>query len=193
MQSVFKRYSKFQFMRILSLTAILVALTFSSCSHDYHSNTLDLTFYQWNMWPEENAGPGSENAENPPSIGWEEMHRGVGKLVRIPAGPAEHFSPEEESDVIWFHTRHTLPELWAQRKISLRIEGLSHMAEVYLNEKRVVRFVASDSALVIDVTGVVYYTRDNHLCIRTYDPEPGSGGIGGKVTMHAEPGEVAPH
>jgi hypothetical protein len=174
-------------MQKLSLTALLISLLFTSCSHDYTADSLDLTFYQWNMWPEENAGPGLAHTDSPPSIGWEEMHRGVGKLVRIPASPAEHFSAEEEEDVIWFHCRHTLPELWAERKITLRIEGVSHMAEVYLNENRVDRFTASDSAQVTDITKLVYYTRDNHLCIRVYDPDPGSGGIGGKVSVHAKP------
>ena len=178
---------------------LFLALTFS-CSHTYDSDTLDLVKYQWNMWPdmEAVAGPDSLYAAgtdpgslpvNPPSCGWDVLHRGNGKLVRIPATLDMQFSPEEQSSVAWFHVRHTLPDLWAGRDITLSFEGVSHRAEIYLNEELVGAFLGDNTPFTIDITDKVFYVRDNHLAIRVYDPDPGSCGITGKILVVSKPVE----
>ena len=164
-----------------------------SCSHDYESNTLDLGFYQWNFWadPEAQWDNGQtmdtsyltgETAVHPPSCGWDVLHRGNGKLVRIPATVGVHFS-NDYTGVLWFHSRFTLPEIWAGTDITLAFEGISGKAEIYLNEKLVGNQFQSNDPFSLDLTGQIYYTRDNHLSIRITDSNPGGGGVTGKITL----------
>ena len=114
---------------------LLVLLPDYGCSHKYDSNTLDLGFYQWNMWPdaEASADGSSPAATMAPSCGWEDFHRGTGKLVRIPAVAGDHFLEDVPLEVVWFHCRFTLPEMWEHRQIGLNFEGISGAAEVFLN------------------------------------------------------------
>ena len=122
---------------MLEKTALLLILTMVlSCNHDFTSDTLDLGTYQWNMWPDTEATPGPDSLyievaeinsipQNPPSCGWEEFHRGNGNLIRIPAQNKDQFSIDEGAVVTWFHCRHTLPDLWAHRDVTLQFKGVS--------------------------------------------------------------------
>lgn len=159
---------------------LLLALVFflvGSCSHKYDSNTLGLDFYQWNLW--QDTGP--EQGDNLPSCGWEELHRGKGKLVRIPASLEEHFTDLDSSDVFWYHCRFTLPEQWQGRKISMIFAEAGPFVEVFLNEKPAGSFRDEEGSYELDVSDVIYYTRDNHLSIRISGAGSGSsmqpGGI----------------
>lgn len=184
----------------LGVTSIIIASIFilSGCSHDYKSNVLMLETYQWNFWPEPGAVPGPDSlyvADGPrplagypqhqPSCTWEVLERGNGKLVRIPAQAYEHFPEGDRQRVSWFHCRHTLPELWQDHDITLSFEGVSHRAEVYLNEQLVGVHLGGREAFELDITPVVYYIRDNHLAIRVYDPDPDSCGITGTIHVIA--------
>jgi hypothetical protein len=177
-------------------SAIISLLLVISCSHSYQSNTLDLGFYQWNMWPDTLAIPGADSLygtgadlsllpSHPPSCGWEVLHRGNGKLVRVPAVGETHFPEVQYSPVYWFHCRFSLPDLWDRQKIVLQLEGVSHRAEVYLNENLVGFHLGGGTPFRIDLTDRVYYTRDNHMAIRICDPREGKGGITGKVVLVA--------
>ena len=184
-------------LRSILLPLLVAGLSlWSGCSHDYKSNVLRLESYQWNFWPEPEAVPGpdslyagqypvSDLPEHTPSIGWEVLERGTGKLVRIPAQAHAHFPDDKRSRVSWFHCRHTLPELWEDREITLSFEGVSHRAEVYLNEQLVGVHLGKREPFELDITPVVYYTRDNHLAIRVYDPDPDSCGITGAIHVIA--------
>jgi hypothetical protein len=162
-------------LKYLLYSGLLVLVTVS-CSHKYNSNELDLGFYQWNMWPDKQAGE-----DGLPSCGWEDLHRGMGALVRIPARVNAHFEAEELSGITWFHCRFTLPEMWEHRQISLKFEGISHPARIYLNELEVGHYSVGESTFNLDVTESIYYVRDNHLAIRIADPEKASGGLTGSV------------
>ena len=174
---------------IMNRILILVFVPlFLSCSHDYNSNALDLSFYQWNLWTDAEAG-WSDEAEmevHPPSCGWDVLHRGNGRLVRIPASVGEHF-PTDYAGVVWFHARFTLPEVWAGTSITLAFEEITGTAEVYLNEQLVGHQPESMSPFSLDLTGEIYYTRDNHLSVRVTDPDPGSAGITGKIVLKSSP------
>ena len=159
----------------------------ASCSHKYDSNTLDLAFYQWNMWPDKEAVAGSDLSPdpsvdisafpvNPPSCGWEVLHRGNGKLLRIPATVGEHFSGETYAAVYWYHCRFTLPELWEAKDIRLQFAGAGPGVEVYLNEAFVGLHQGIGTPFDINITDKVYYTLDNHLAIRITNP----GGVSGQ-------------
>ena len=177
-------------MKIGIMTLWLLLALLVSCSHDYDSNTLDLGKYQWNMWPDMEAGARTDAGSltaNEPSCGWEVLDRGNGKLVRIPATLDSNFEADEQSTVTWFHVRHTLPELWAERDITLSIAGVSHQAEVYLNGELVGSYQGANSPFTIDITSKVYYVRDNHLAIRVYDPDPGTCGITGTIVVISKP------
>jgi len=163
----------------LSPFILLLGLFLASCSHDYQANTLDLSFYQWNFWLEEEAGESLE-----PSCGWEDMHRGVGKLVRTPATVAEHFSPDY-SGVSWLHVRFTLPDLWAGREVFIDFAGVSGNLQVFLEGKLVGQHPLTNTSFSMDVSEQIFYTRDNHLCLRITDPRPGKGGLTGKVIMRS--------
>lgn len=185
-------------IRGILLPAILAAglLLGKGCSHDYKSNVLRLETYQWNFWPEQEADPGADSLfakgrslqaypHHEPSCGWEVLERGNGKLVRIPAQSYAHFPAGERSQVSWFHCRHTLPDLWQDHEITLSFEGVSHRAEVYLNEQLVGVHLGKREPFTIDITPVVYYVRDNHLMIRVFDPDPDSCGITGTIHVIA--------
>ena len=43
----------------------------------------------------------------------------------------------------------------------------------------------SEGSFSMDVTGKIYYTRDNHMAIRISDPRPGSGGVTGKIILES--------
>lgn len=194
---------KVNFSRMRFFPAWLLMLIALSCSHDYDSDTLDLVKYQWNMWPEMGADPGSDAIYkaganlasfpiNAPSCGWDDLDRGMGKLVRIPAIQESNFEVGEQSSVVWFHVRHTLPELWAERDITLHFGGVSFRAEVYLNGELVGAYLGANTPFSMDITDKVYYVRDNHLSIRVYDPDPGSCGITGKIIVVSKPFDQAP-
>ncbi|MGW8316398.1 MAG: sugar-binding domain-containing protein [Bacteroidales bacterium] len=166
------------------------------CSHDYKSNVLRLETYQWNFWPEPDAVPGADSLyvggrplsgypQHQPSCSWEVLERGNGKLVRIPAQAYEYFPATARQKVSWFHCRHTLPKLWHDHEITLSFEGVSHRAEIYLNEQLVGIHLGKREPFELDVTPVIYYTRDNHLAIRVYDPDPDSCGITGTIHVIA--------
>ena len=103
-----------------------------------------------------------------------------------------HFETDDQSTVTWFHVRHTLPELWAERDITLSIAGVSHQAEVYLNGELVGSYQGSNSPFTIDITSKVYYVRDNHLTLRVYDPDPASCGITGTIVVISKPLDQIP-
>ena len=190
-------------MRFIS-TAVFLALIVTACSHDYESDTLDLGFYQWNLWPDpegvweesfvgdsiSNAAAELENIPmNPPSCGWEELHRGKGKLVRIPTDISEHFSAEGYTGVTWFHTRYTLPELWENKRVLLKFGSAGYRTEVYLNEKLTGFHEGSDTSFEVDITEQVFYTRDNHLSIRISGPEATGTGITGNLKLKVVEGD----
>lgn len=160
-----------------------------SCSHKYDSNTLDLSFYQWNQWADREAnwneqtnhfeaGDLSDIPTSPPSCGWEALHRGNGNLVRIPT------SLEDFIGVSWYHCRFTLPENWEEKEIQLFFENIGPVTGVYLNEELIGFRTGGKESFELDVTDRIYYTRDNHLAIRITDPE-GGGGIGGNILVKA--------
>jgi len=168
------------------LTAVLLAFFALSCSHHYEGDTLDLGFYQWNMWVEE--GKTAQGPEDGiPSCGWEEFNRGKGILVRIPALAGEHFPEAGEQSVLWYHCRFSLPKQWDQRPIRLEFEGVSHLPAVWLNEKALDLVFTGGMSYEADVSGSIYYTRDNHLSVRISGPGPGPRGITGDITVVSTP------
>jgi len=164
---------------VLPVLFLLLGLA-TACSHKFDSSVLDLNFYQWNLWPDREATPN----DNAPSCGWEELHRGNGKLVRIPALTGDHFPDEDGTKVFWYHCRFTLPEDWEEKEVVLRFEGVGPMALAYLNEITIGSPSGEEGDFDIDVSEVIYYTRDNHLAIRVSDsdlPDSGASGISGTV------------
>ncbi len=170
---------------------LCASMLLSSCNLKYDSDILDLAFYQWNQWKDTEAlykkeslntqsTELSQNVPNPPSCGWDVLHRGNGKLVRIPA------SLEGYSGVSWYHCRFTLPELWDKKQIALMFDDGGPKVEVYLNETLVGFHQGNHAPFEIDVTGKIYYTRDNHLAIRITDPDA-TGGIGIITVKSGEP------
>lgn len=160
------------------------------CSHTFDSNVLDLSFYQWNLWQDVEA----KLEERAPSCGWEALHRGTGKLVRIPALAEDHYPAESAAKVYWYHCRFTLPEDWEEREVTLNFEGVGPAAEVFLNQDQVGSHRGEEGEFEIDVTDVIYYTRDNHLAVRIVSSDQGTGGIGGTITLSSEnPGGETPH
>jgi beta-galactosidase/beta-glucuronidase len=167
-----------------SVLVFLIVLA-SSCSHKFDSNVLDLAFYQWNFWPDEEA----LTEDGAPSCGWEVLHRGNGKLVRIPALVQDHFPGENKADSYWYHCRFTLPEGWEERKVTLRFEGVGPVTEVYLNQDLVGSNTGEEGDFEMDVSEVIYYTRDNHLAIRVSLPDvtgANGAGIAGKVLAQSK-------
>jgi len=122
-----------------------------------------------------------------PSCGWEELHRGKGKLVRIPASLEEHFPEGEGAAVYWYHCRFTLPEQWEDRPISLVFQEGGPLLNVFLNEKKVGSFQGEEGAFELDVSENIFYVRDNHLAIRVVNAEgfaPGKpNGITGTILV----------
>lgn len=154
-----------------------------SCSHKYDSNTLGLDFYQWNLWQDTET----ENGNDLPSCGWDDLHRGKGMLVRIPATIEEHFQEFNSTDVYWYHCRFTLPEQWEERPVFLVLEGAGPHIKLFLNQKSVGSFQNEEGAFELDVSEAIYYTRDNHLSIRvssSHEETPGKiNGITGNVLL----------
>jgi hypothetical protein len=157
----------------------------SGCSHKFDPDILDLDFYQWNLWEDKESDP----ANMLPSCGWEDLHRGMGKLVRIPAPLGEHFPDKEASAVFWYHCRFTLPEQWEERAISLRFEEAGPQVRIYLNELEV-GFFEGKITFEVDVSEDIYYTRDNHLSIRISNPMGGVSddlsGVTGTIQIISE-------
>lgn len=172
-----------KYLRLSSLIFLLVLI--SACSHKFDSNVLDLSFYQWNLWADLDA----EISEEDPSCGWEDLHRGKGKLVRIPALAEDHFPAGEVGNVYWYHCRFTLPENWEDREVTLLFEGLGPVAEVFLNQGMVGSYKGVKGELEMDVSEVIFYTRDNHLAIRVSIPDAslsGEAGLAGSVLAQSK-------
>lgn len=172
------------YFHLLLLLAVAVFLVLPSCSHNYDPDTLDLGFYQWNFWYDTSAeAPGRE-----PSCGWEDLHRGMGKLVRIPALASDHFKKKQDHGVLWYHCRFTLPENWEDRMISLVIRGAAPAVRLFLNEQQIAAYQGEDETFEMDVSDMIYYTRDNHLAIEigTLSGKAWSGeGISGGVSVQS--------
>ena len=147
------------------LLLILTLVLWASCSHKFDSNVLGLEFYQWNLWQDSRAEAGTDL----PSCGWDDLHRGKGLLVRIPAPIEEHFSDREDTDIFWYHCRFTLPELWEDKKIFLEFEEAGPFIKVFLNEDLVGSAQGGNGGFELEVSDIIYYTRDNHLSIRISD------------------------
>ena len=160
--------------RIQYLFLILLLVMVGSCSHKFDSNTLGLDFYQWNLWQDTETEKGNDL----PSCGWDDLHRGKGMLVRIPASLDRYFPDREEHSVFWYHCRFTLPEQWKEKPVSLVLEGAGPLVKLYLNEEQVASYLGEAGTFELDVSEVIYYTRDNHLSIRISNP---LDGISGKI------------
>lgn len=158
---------KLQYLLLIPTMVLL-----GSCSHKFDSNTLGLEFYQWNLWQD----TAEEMETNLPSCGWDDLHRGKGQLVRIPAPIEEHFPDMEDTGIFWYHCRFTLPEQWEGRAISLVLEGAGPHIKLFLNQEAVGSFQNEAGAFEMDVSEVIYYTRDNHLAIRVSDIQVGVSG-----------------
>jgi hypothetical protein len=187
------------------ISIALFAVLLTGCGHDYEGSTLDLSYYQWNFWPDKEASwseefvdisrlPSTSLEAHKPTCGWDVLHRGIGQLVRIPATIQDHFKGEEGEEfgvtedyagVSWFHVRFTLPELWAGKNIELKVEGVRESMEIFLNEIPVGAYGIPSSPYRLDISEQVYYTRDNHLAIRIIDPVGRTGGITGNVILEA--------
>lgn len=169
-------------LHLLLLLLVSSLLFLQSCSHKFESDVLNLDFYQWNLWEDSKAG----QEDMLPSCGWEDLHRGKGKLVRIPASLGEHFPDRGSSGVYWYHCRFTLPEQWEEQAIFLVFEEAGPQVRIYLNEVEVGYFQGKIT-FEVDVTEDIYYTRDNHLSIRISKPpggfSGGSGGITGNILV----------
>ncbi len=158
--------------KIQYLFLMLLMVMLGSCSHKFDSNILDLEFYQWNLWEDTEAELGTDL----PSCGWDDLLRGKGVLVRIPAPIEEHFPDIDSTDVYWYHSRFTLPEQFEGRAISFVLEEAGPHIKVFLNQEVVGSFQNEGGAFVMDVSEVIYYTRDNHLAIRVSDIQAGGSG-----------------
>jgi len=163
---------------------VLFLILMGSCSHKYDSSTLGLDFYQWNLWQDKEAVQGNIL----PSCGWDALHRGKGKLVRIPASLDEYFPGVEASDVFWYHCRFTLPEQWEDKAISMIFKEAGPSVAVYLNEKMVGSFQEEEGAFELDVSEDIYYIRDNHLSIRVSGAVGGGGLLGITETILVKSG-----
>ncbi len=154
------------------LFLMLLMVLPGSCSHKFDSDILGLDFYQWNLWEDTEAEMGNDL----PSCGWDDLHRGKGELVRIPAPIEEHFPNMETTDIYWYHCRFTLPEQWEGRAISLVLEDAGPHIKLFLNQEVVGSYQNEEETFEIDVSEVIYYTRDNHLSIRVSDIQVGEPG-----------------
>lgn len=167
---------------------LLLLLMLLSCSHKFEPNTLDLDFYQWNLWYDTSDAATMQK----PSCGWEELHRGMGLLVRIPALARDHFEDKSESGVLWYHCRFTLPENWEERKVELQITGAGPRVDLFLNENKIADFQGTKQMFTLDVSELIFYTRDNHLALRI-STAPGDQwaeeGIEGGVVVKSFPEE----
>lgn len=165
---------------------MLSLILLGSCSHKFDSNILGLEFYQWNLWEDAEAELGTDL----PSCGWDDLHRGKGVLVRIPASIEEHFNDLKDDDVFWYHCRFTLPEQWEGRAITFVLEGAGPHIKLFLNQEAIGSFQNEDVAIEMDVSEVIYYTRDNHLAIRVSDIQEGLpgklNGITGSVLVKSK-------
>lgn len=148
------------------LLLIVLPVMWTSCSHSYDSDVQSLDFYQWNLWED----PVTDPDDVLPSCGWEDLHRGMGKLVRIPASLEEHFPEREATAVFWYHCRFTLPEQWEKMPISLVFKEAGPIITLFLNEEEVEVLQGEKSAFEVDVSESIFYTRDNHLSIRVSNP-----------------------
>ena len=179
---------KMVFTRKIFLLALGLVII-GGCSHSFDSNVLDLSFYQWNFWQDVDA----TLDDGSPSCGWEALHRGTGKLVRIPALAEEYFPGESAAKVYWYHCRFTLPEDWEDREVTLNFEDVGPATQVFLNQDQVGSHLGEEGVFEIEVTDVIFYTRDNHLAVRIVSSDQGRGGIGGTITISSEnPGGETP-
>ena len=177
--------------KILSLLKMVVLavglILLSGCSHSYNSNTLGLDFYQWNLWHDTEAVPGNIL----PSCGWEDLDRGMGILVRIPAPLDTYFPDRGDSSVFWYHCRFSLPEVWKGRPVSLIFEHAGPKVQLFLNQEAAGSFEDREGPVELDVSDIIYHTRDNHLCIRVSQSGPGrmqlSDGVTGNIVVRVKP------
>ncbi len=158
--------------KVLPLLLTMFMLLWVSCSHKYDSDIHNLNFYQWNLWEDAKADP----EEDLPSCGWDDLHRGKGKLVRIPKLLEEQSADNEHTGIYWYHCRFTLPEQWKEDSVSLVFDGSSRNIKLFLNEKLLGSYQGDKGSIELDVSETIFHTRDNHLSIRISNDDEGSPG-----------------
>ncbi|MBN2699392.1 MAG: beta-glycosidase [Bacteroidales bacterium] len=172
------------------LTLFVSILLFISCSHRIESDKLDLSQNEWNLWLDRDAEWVNDSLclppvdvstlpVNKPTIGWEALHRGAGKTVRVPCTVEEHFWGENGHPfgisgnycgVSWFTTRFRVPVEWHGKRIVLKFESVRLRAEVYLNGKLVGYDIINGTPFEVDLTEHVSRSGENNLDVRITDP-----------------------
>jgi len=173
--------------KLILFVSVLMCI---SCSHQYESDTLDLSSFQWNLWLDKSSNweydslylPPVNLADLPvnrPTIGWDALHRGAGKKVTLPATVEEHFWGENGhpfgvsgnySGVSWFTTRFTLPDEWNGKQIVLKFESVRLRAEVYVNEELAGYDIINGTPFEVNITDFVRHPGENNLAVRITDP-----------------------
>ncbi|MCG8528577.1 MAG: hypothetical protein MI748_19525 [Opitutales bacterium] len=172
-----------QWMRIVAFFAVCINLSASIAQ-------FELKDLDWNLWLDTEAEwendelylPPvnlSEIPTNAPTCGWEDLERGKGKSIGIPATVEEHFWDRHGHSfgiagdyvgVSWFTTEFKVPEKWEGKRIILKFESVRMRAEIYVNRELAGYDLINGTRFEVDATDFVKYGELNQLAVRITDP-----------------------
>ncbi|MEH0152899.1 sugar-binding domain-containing protein [Limibacter armeniacum] len=150
-----------------------------------------LTKQTWHLWLDETAEwendslylPNTFQLEdlpvNAPTCGWDELAKGKGKSITLPATVEEHYWGWNGSrfgvtgdyvGVSWFVTRFKVPETQKGKRLVLDFESVRMRAEVYVNGKLTGYNLINNTPFEADITEAVHFEKENILAVRVTDP-----------------------
>lgn len=185
---------------------------------------IDLSDRNWRLWLDTtrawladtlwiNPETTSRLPVNAPSCGWQQLERGIGKNIKLPATVEEHFWGQNGNSygvtgdyigVSWFSSQFNVSDEDIKKRVILHFESARLRAEVYVNRKLAGYNLIEGTPFEVDATPFLQEGR-NQLAVRITDPNGdftwcdwpyfswgnypilpghGFGGITGKVRMY---------
>lgn len=191
--------------RFTFLLFLVFSIIISGCSRRQHSNrpslsennnywfergdAIDLSDRNWRLWIDTVSNwqddtlwlepeSLSDIPVNPPSCGWVQLERGLGKNIKLPATVEEHFWGRNGNTygvtgdyigVSWFASQFNVSDDDLNRRVVLHFESARLRAEVYINRKLAAYNLVDGTPFQVDATPFVRKGK-NQLAIRITDP-----------------------
>ena len=174
-------------MFLLLAATVLISCKRNSENLRYIS---DISNLKWNLWLDKDATwekdslflPNTDIKQipaNAPTCGWDELIKGKGKTIHLPATVEEYYWGENGNSfgvsgdyvgVSWFTTEIEIPESLKGKRVILNFESVRLRAEIYVNRKLAGYDLVNGTPFDVDITNFVEYGKKNFVAVRITDP-----------------------
>lgn len=155
----------------------------------FEREAVDLSTKNWKLWLDTTSiwqrdslwiAPEDISAlpVNNPSCGWDELEKGIGKNINLPATVEEHFWGQngnsygvtgDYTGVSWFTSHLDIDESDLSKRIVIHFESTRMRTEVYINRKLAGYNLVDGTPFDVDITRFVEEGKNN-IAVRITDP-----------------------